>query len=151
MAKALGNLINMVMRATLKNRALAYWIPVILLTFGIRNFVPPTFDLVEAAKILGIVALFVIFFEYRIFGYRIELRSEELVYRSRGFPTFTTVTVAALEVKAHGAVKIKGGPNSAYHEVELKGHTLYLNVANFWPSEVRELRKWLDHAIRKSN
>ena len=80
---------SLVLKVGVVNRAVIYWIPLLFMFYGAKDlawFWPESFDLQQGIISIGIAVAFVLACEYFMFGFRVDIREDELIYRYRGFP-----------------------------------------------------------------
>lgn len=139
---------NLLIKPRLINRALAYWIPILVIALTFRNFIwfLDSFSFIESIKITIFVTGYVIFFEYRIYGYKIELASDYIIYQQRGFPLFRKQKIFRKDISKHQPVYFgsSGKVRSAYYELQLDHEKVFVNIANFRPNDVKTFEHWLE-------
>ncbi len=143
-------------KAGLANRMLVYWIPILLFVFGAKSFfVDVNYSYIETIKIIVTIMLFVLFFEYRIFGFQLQLYDDKLIYRQRGFPLFTKIYLDRENIVNYNHIYFdkKNKFKSAFLEINVENNSKllkeYINIASFKSSDVRIFVEWLAHTTSK--
>jgi hypothetical protein len=68
-----------------------------------------------------------------------------MIYRERGFPTFSTREFFKKDIKSYTPVYFDKAKRvrSAYLELNVGGKQVFINVASFKPRDVKILEEWL--------
>jgi hypothetical protein len=138
---------NLILEVNWKNRATIYWVPALMIGLVLPDFAwfLDSFNPIEGIKFLFLASILVFFFEYRLFGFRIELSDTSILYRERGFPTFSTREFFKKDIKSYTPVYFDKAKRvrSAYIELNVSGKQVFINVASFKPRDVKMLEEWL--------
>jgi hypothetical protein len=140
-----------VIKVGVANRIAIYWIPLILLYFGARKLAwfSSAFDL-EQGLLFAVAAIaFVLCCEVFMFGFRVELKSNELVYRFRGIPFPKTIRIIRSQIHQstyEAAIRTDGKPwrfvKVVSESPEGRISTL-INLTAFPARDVRTILDWM--------
>jgi hypothetical protein len=111
------------------------------------------FQPIEGAKMLLFAFLLILFLEYKIFGYQIILTVDSLLYRSSGFPSFSTSTFQASQITSFRAVYFDKSKRirSAFIELMVNGNKEFINIASFNGIDIKTIEKWLLNNTKEVN
>lgn len=140
-----------VIKVGVANRVAIYWIPLILLFFGVRKLAwfSSAVDLGQGLLFALAALVFVLCCEVFIFGFRVELKSNELEYRYRGIPFPKTMRITRSQIHRatyEAAIRTDGKP-WRFVEVVSKNQegqvATLINLTAFSARDVKNILDWM--------
>lgn len=128
------------------NRLGVYWIPVLWLWFGVRDFLKRG-DGLDLSVTLCLATVLVLSCEYWLFGYRVRLSRDHIFYRHRGSPWAKEVSIDRRLISRveHVYFSRKKGLRSARLRIHVSNRreSIDLFIGSFRPRDIRSLLEWL--------
>lgn len=145
-----------VIKVGIANRIMIYWVPLIFLFFAARNLAwfSPTYNLKQGLFAMFAAAVYVLGFEVFIFGFRVELGSNAIEYRCRGFPFAKTVRIVRSHIRRatyEAKMRTDGKPwrfVRVVHEGPVGRVSTLINLTAFSMRDVKKILDWMPHFDR---
>jgi hypothetical protein len=134
------------------NRVIVYWIPALFIVYGVAemaDLVSREVTIGQSLMSIGIGVLFVLACEIFIFGFRIELFEDRLIYRYRGPPLVAEKTIRRTDIsqyKFEAAIRSDHKPWCSVEVITqvagIEERTL-VNLTSFSRADIRAVLDWL--------
>ncbi|WP_020398046.1 hypothetical protein [Kordiimonas gwangyangensis] len=125
-----------------------YWIPALLMAISIHNWTMKT-HVDSAWQGVTVALIMIAAAEQWLFGFRVELQKEQLLYRHRWLSFSNPICIPrdmilrAKFVRYNGALRIKSAHLELVWRAEEGTCKTYLTFASFSPENIRSIIAWL--------
>jgi hypothetical protein len=145
-----------VIRAHWVARAIFYWVPLLFCYFGVVEYWQMPWakgSPAEGIQSFVIAGVCVLLLELFIFGHKLTLTRDALVYQYLGFPLFLKRTIARDSImRFTQGHYIRGKTPASYAKLTVmrggRPTRLRLNLATFGPADTGALYRWLSESPR---